>query len=52
MQLSKNLKIFSEIFAAFAESTYNLEYFEKKDEPQRWFLSEIIDYKKEDYLNP
>ena len=27
------------------------EYFERKDEPQRWFLSEIIDRKKRCYLN-
>ena len=46
MQLSPNQKIISEVFAAFTESTNNLEYFEQKDHPPKWFLSEIIDCKK------
>ena len=46
MQLSPNQKIFSEFRSAFPESTFNLEYFQKKDEPQRLFVSEIIDYKE------
>ena len=29
----------------------NLEYFEKKDELQRLFVSEVIDCKKRGYLN-
>ena len=52
MQLSQNLKIFSKFFAAFPQSTSNLEYFLKKDKPPRGFLSEIIDSKNRDYLNP
>ena len=46
MQVSQNQKIFSEFFSAFLKSPYNLEYFEKKDEPQRLFVSEIRDFKK------
>ena len=51
MQLSQNQKIFSEVFSAFPETRQNLEYFEKEDEPQRAFLSEIIDCKKWGSLN-
>ena len=42
MQLSQNRKIFSEFFSAFVQGTKILEYFEKKDDPQRLFVSEII----------
>ena len=45
-------KIFSEFFSAFPESTKNLEYSEKKGEPWKLFVSEIIDCKKQGYLNP
>ena len=48
IQLSPNQKIFSEDFVAFTESTNNLEYFEQKDHRRKWFLSEIIDWKKRD----
>ena len=51
MQLSQNRKIFSEFFSALVQSTSNLEYFEKKDDPQRLFVSKIIDFKKRSYLN-
>ena len=51
MLLSQNQTIFSIFFSAFPESPKNLKYFEKKDEPQRWFVSEIIDCKKRGYLN-
>ena len=46
MQVSQNQKIFSEFFSAFPKSPYNLEYFEKKDEPQRLLVSEIREFKK------
>ena len=46
MQIYPNQKIFSEGFSAFPESANNLEYFEQKDQRQRCFLSEFIDYKK------
>ena len=51
MQLSQNLKIFSGSFSAFPEPIYNLENFEKKVEPQRWYPSESIEWKKQSYLN-
>ena len=51
MQLSENQKKFSELFSAFPVSTQNFIYFEKKFEPQRWFLTEIIDWKKRISLN-
>ena len=50
MHLFKNKKIYSEFFSAFPESTWNFEYFQKIDEPKRWFLTEIIDWKKRSYL--
>ena len=51
MQLSPNQKIFSQFFSPFPESTWNLEYFQKKDEFQNLFVSEIIDCRKRGYLN-
>ena len=51
MQFSQNLKTFSQLFSAFPESTYNLEYFETKNEPQRSYPSESIEWKKQSYLN-
>ena len=44
-------KTFSELFPAFPQSTKNLEQFETKDEGQRLFVSEIIDWKNRSYLN-
>ena len=46
MLLFQIQKIFSQFFAPFPEFTSNFKYFEKKDEPGRLFVSEIIDYKK------
>ena len=37
-----NQKKFSPFFPALPKYTYNFQYLEKKDEPQRWFLSELI----------
>ena len=51
MQLSPNQKNFSECFSSFPQSTYNLKYFENKDDPQRLLLSQIIDTKMRGYLN-
>ena len=51
MQLSQNQKLFSKVFSAFPESTQNLEYLEREDEPQRPFLREIIDSKMWGYSN-
>ena len=51
MQLSQNQEIVSQIFSASPDYTYYLEYFEKKYEPRKLFLSEIIDCKIQGYLN-
>ena len=51
MQLSQNQKILSKVFSARSESTSNSKYLEKEDEPQRWFPSEIIDWKMRGYFN-
>ena len=51
MVLSQNQKIFSRFFYAFPESTWNMEYCEQKDELQRLFVSQIINSKKQGYLN-
>ena len=51
MQLSTNQKLFAEIFSSFPEFKPKLDYFEKKDEPRRLFVSEIIHCKKRGYLN-
>ena len=50
MQLSKNQKNLSQFFSPFPESTWNFQYFQQKDEPKKWFLTEIIDWKKRSYL--
>ena len=44
-------KIFSEFPSPFPEPTSNLRCFEQEDEPQRLFVSEIIDCEKRGYLN-
>ena len=41
MQLAKKRKIFSEFLAAFLKSRLNFEYFEKKDDPHSFCISEI-----------
>ena len=51
MQLSQNQKILSKVFSARSESTSNSKYLEKEDESQRWFPSEIIDWKMRGYFN-
>ena len=51
MQLCQNKKTYSKFFSLFPESTKNLEYFENKDEPNRLFVSEIIECKRWCYLN-
>ena len=40
-----------EFFFAFSKSAWNLEYFEKKDESQRLFVSKSKHCKKRGYLN-
>ena len=43
MQISEKLKIFSEFFVPFLESTSNFKHFEKKDDRHSYFISEITD---------
>ena len=51
MQLSHKAKTFCRNFIAFLESTLNFEHFEKKKEPPRFSISEVIDSEKRSYLN-
>ena len=37
------LENFSQVFSAFLKSTFNLEYFEKKDDAQSFCISAITD---------
>ena len=46
MQLSQKQKSFSEFFASFLKSRLNFKYFEKKDDPHRFSISEITDSEK------
>ena len=46
MKLSQKVKTFSTFFAAFLKSRLNREYFEKKDDPHRFCISEITDSEK------
>ena len=43
LQLSQKQKTFPQFFAAFCKSGRNIERLEKKDEPYRFFISEITD---------
>ena len=43
LQLSQKQKFFPQFFAAFCKSGGNIERLEKKDEPYRFFISEITD---------
>ena len=43
MLLSQKRKIFSEFLAAFFKCRLDFEYFEKKDDPHRFCISEITD---------
>ena len=53
MQLSGKLKIFSQFFIAFLESTLNFEHFEekKKDEPHSPNISKVTDSERRAHLN-
>ena len=51
MKLSEKVKIFSQFFTAFLNSTFNFEHFEKKDESHSLCLSEIVDCEIDVYLN-
>ena len=43
MQLSQKHKTFCQYFASFFKSKINFKYFEKKDDPRRFCISEITD---------
>ena len=51
IQLSKKPKIFCSVFIAFLEVTLNFEHLERKNEPRRLSISEIIDSERRGYLN-
>ena len=42
-QLSQKQRTFSQFLAAFLKYRLNFEYFEKKDDPNRFCISEITD---------
>ena len=46
MQLSQNLKTFSQFFGAFLKSSLNFEHFPKKDDAIGLFISETTACKK------
>ena len=43
MQLSQKQKTFSKFLAPFYKSSLNYKYFEEKDDPNRFCISEIAD---------
>ena len=45
-ELSKKHTAFSQFFLAFSKSTLNFEHFRKKDDPHRWFISEMTHSQK------
>ena len=45
MQLSQKQKTFAEFFPEFLKSKLNFQYFEKKDDPRSFCISEITDSK-------
>ena len=51
MQLYQKIEIFYQFLSKFLKSTSSFEHFEKKDEPHRWFISEVIDRKERGYVN-
>ena len=51
MRLSRNQKKFSQFFLDFRNLHKIFNNLKKNDEPQRLFVSEIIDFQKRCYLN-
>ena len=51
MQTYLKLKTCSQFLNAFRKSTLNLEYFEKKDQPQSLSITESINCETGSYLN-
>ena len=50
-QLSKKLKMFSDVSTVSLKTTLNFDHCEKKDERHRLCISEVIDGKKRGYVN-
>ena len=50
-EIFQKWKYIFDFFLAFPESTKNFEHFEKKYEPQTWFVSQTLDCKNRRYLN-
>ena len=46
MQLSKKLKIFSRFINVFSKSRLSFEYFQKKEDANTLFISEVTAYEK------
>ena len=44
MELSQKQKIFSQCFTAFSKSRLNFKYFETKDNPHRFCISQVKDF--------
>ena len=51
MQLSKNLKTFSEHFAQFGLSTSNFKHLGKNDDPRSVCIFELTHYERQSYTN-
>ena len=47
MQLSQKQKTFSGFFARFLKESFNVESFEKKDDPHSSYISRIMDFVKQ-----
>ena len=44
MQLSQRQETFSQFFSTFIKSPLSFEYFEKRNDPQRFCISDITDF--------
>ena len=51
MQISRELRAFSELLIAFVKSTLNLVYFERKDQSRSLCITEISYCETGSYLN-
>ena len=51
MQLSQKQKIFSEFFSQRLKSNLNFDHFQKKDDPRRRCISDIMDSEKRASIN-
>ena len=47
MQLSQKQKIFSQFVTAFLKSRLNFKYFETKDNPHRFCISQVTDFENQ-----